>query len=55
MKKGQFNKLYLKGKEGYLLAMKAGPNTILPVSTTEDVNLEFVLSDCTVFVIKLQI
>lgn len=49
MKKGQFNQLYVKGKEGHLLAMKAGLNAILTVSTTENVNFKFVLLDCTSF------
>jgi len=39
MKKGNFDQLYIKGSNGYLLAMQAGPNAILIVSTTKEVRL----------------
>lgn len=46
MKKGEFQQLYIKGKEGYLLVLQAGPNAILTVSTTKDVRLGLIFLDC---------
>ena len=46
MGKGDLDQLYIKGREGYLLVMQAGPNAILLVSTTKDVRLELILLDC---------
>ena len=40
MRKGDFDQLYIKGSEGYLLVMQAGPNAVLTVSTTKDVRLD---------------
>ena len=40
MRKGDFEQLYIKGSEGYLLVMQTGPNTVLTVSTTKDVRLD---------------
>jgi len=45
MRKGDFDQLYIKGIEGYLLVMQAGPNAILLVSTTKDVRLGLILLD----------
>ena len=39
MEKGEFEQLYIRGNEGYLLILQAGPNIILTVSTTKDVRL----------------
>ena len=39
MKKGEFNQLYIKGSNGYILVQQAGPNAILIVSTTKDARL----------------
>jgi len=39
MRKGDFDQLYIKGSEGYLLVMQAGPNAVLIVSTTKAVKL----------------
>ena len=39
MKKGEFDQLYVKGTEGYLLVLQAGPNAVLIVSTTKDIRL----------------
>jgi len=39
MGKGDLDQLYIKGRNGYLLVMQAGPNAILLVSTTKDVRL----------------
>lgn len=46
MKKGDFDQLYIKGSEGYLLVMQAGPDMVLLVSTTKDVRLGLILLDC---------
>ena len=46
MGKGDFDQLYIKGSEGYLLVMQAGPNAVMAVSTTKDVRLGLVLLDC---------
>ena len=46
MKKGNFNETYIKGSEGNLLIMQAGPNAILIVSTMNDVRLGLILLDC---------
>jgi len=45
MRKGDFDQLYIKGSEGYLLVMQAGPNAVLIVSTTKDVRLGLILLD----------
>jgi len=39
MKRGEFDQLYVKGSDGYLLILRAGPNAVLTVSTTKDVRL----------------
>jgi len=39
MGKGSFDQLNIKGSDGYLLVMQAGPNAVLTVSTTKDVRL----------------
>ena len=44
--KGDFDQLYIKGSEGYLLVMQAGPDMVLIVSTTKDVRLGLILLDC---------
>ena len=46
MKKGKFDETYIKGSEGYLLVMQAGPNAILIVSIGKDVRLGSLLLDC---------
>ena len=46
MGKGDFDQLYIKGSEGYLLVMQAGPNAVMAVSTTKDVRLGLILLDC---------
>ena len=46
MGKGDFDQLYIKGQEGYLLVMQAGQNAVLAVSTAKDVRLGLVLLDC---------
>ena len=46
MGKGDFDQFYIKGSEGYLLVMQAGPHAILMVTTTKDVRLGLILLDC---------
>ena len=46
MKEGEFEQLYVRGKEGYLLVLAAGPNAVLAVSTTRDVRLGLIFLDC---------
>ena len=46
MNKGSFDQLYIKGSNGYLLVMQAGPNAVLTVSTTKEVRLGLILLDC---------
>ena len=45
MKKGAFDRLYVKGSNGYLLLQQAGPSAILAVSTTKDVRLGLIFLD----------
>ena len=46
MGKGDFDQLYVKGSDGYLLILQAGPNAVLTVSTTSEVRLGLILLDC---------
>jgi len=46
MDKGEFDQLYVKGSDGYLLVLQAGPNAVLTVSTTKDVRLGLIFLDC---------
>jgi predicted regulator of Ras-like GTPase activity (Roadblock/LC7/MglB family) len=46
MEKGNFEQLYVRGDEGYLLVLQAGPNAVLTVSTTKDVRLGLIFLDC---------
>ncbi len=46
MEKGEFDQLYVKGTEGYLLVLQAGPNAVLTVSTTKEVRLGLIFLDC---------
>ena len=39
MEQGEFEQLYVKGSDGYLLVLSVGPNDVLSVSTTKDVRL----------------
>ena len=40
MAKGTFEQLYLKGKNGYILAKDTGKRTVLMISTTSEVQLD---------------
>ncbi|MFX1320895.1 MAG: roadblock/LC7 domain-containing protein [Promethearchaeota archaeon] len=46
MEKGDFEELYVKGKDGYLIYLQAGPRAVLAVSTTIDVKLGLVFLEC---------
>jgi len=46
MDKGEFDQLYVKGSDGYLLVLQAGSNAVLTVSTTKDVKLGLIFLDC---------
>jgi len=46
MKKGNFEQLFIKGSEGYLIVMQAGLSAVLTISTTNDVRLGLILLDC---------
>jgi predicted regulator of Ras-like GTPase activity (Roadblock/LC7/MglB family) len=46
MEKGDFNELYIKGKDGILIYLQAGPRAVLAVSTTIDVKLGLVFLEC---------
>ena len=46
MNKGDFDQLYIKGSDGYLLILQAGPNAVLTVSADKDVRLGLILLDC---------
>jgi predicted regulator of Ras-like GTPase activity (Roadblock/LC7/MglB family) len=39
MERGDFNELFIKGTEGYLILVQAGPNAVLMLSTSLDVQL----------------
>lgn len=45
MEQGEFEQLYVKGSDGYLLVLPAGHNAILSVSTTKDVRLGLIFLD----------
>ena len=45
MRKGDFEQVYVKGTEGYLLVLAAGLNAVLTVSTTKDVRLGLIFLD----------
>jgi predicted regulator of Ras-like GTPase activity (Roadblock/LC7/MglB family) len=46
MNKGDFDQLYVKGSNGYLLFLQAGPKAVLTVSASLDVRLGLILLDC---------
>jgi predicted regulator of Ras-like GTPase activity (Roadblock/LC7/MglB family) len=46
IKSGEFEQLYIKGRDGYLLVLPAGPNGVLSVSTMKDVRLGLIYLDC---------
>ena len=46
MNKGLFEQIFVRGTDGYLLVLAAGPNAVLTVSTTKDVRLGLIFLDC---------
>ncbi|MFX0024412.1 MAG: roadblock/LC7 domain-containing protein [Candidatus Hermodarchaeota archaeon] len=46
IKHGEFEQLFIRGNDGYLLVLPAGPNGVLSVSTTKDVRLGLIYLDC---------
>jgi len=46
MEKGMLDQIYVKGTDGYLLALQCGPKAILTISTTNDVRLGLIFLDC---------
>lgn len=46
MAKGDFEQIFIKGTDGYLLVLQAGMNAVLTVSTTKDVRLGLIFLDC---------
>jgi hypothetical protein len=46
MQKGDFDQLYIRGSDGYLLVLQAGPNAVLTVSADKDVRLGLILLAC---------
>ncbi len=46
MSKGEFEQVYVRGSNGYLLVLSAGQNAVLTVSTTKDVRLGLIFLDC---------
>ncbi|MHA1293005.1 MAG: roadblock/LC7 domain-containing protein [Promethearchaeota archaeon] len=46
MEKGDFEQILVRGSEGFLLVLAAGPNAVLTVSTTKDVRLGLIFLDC---------
>ncbi|MFX0105639.1 MAG: roadblock/LC7 domain-containing protein [Candidatus Hodarchaeota archaeon] len=46
LKLGDFNELYIKGKNGYLIILQAGENAVLIVSTKIKVQLGVILFKC---------
>jgi len=46
IQRGDFDQLYIRGSDGYLLVLQAGPNAILMVSADKDARLGLILLDC---------
>ena len=46
MERGNFNELFIKGSNGYLILLQAGPHAVLMLSTTLDVQLGLLFFDC---------
>jgi predicted regulator of Ras-like GTPase activity (Roadblock/LC7/MglB family) len=45
MDKGKFNQLFIKGSDGYLVILQAGPNAVLMISTTSNIQLGLLFFD----------
>ncbi|MFW9782478.1 MAG: roadblock/LC7 domain-containing protein [Candidatus Heimdallarchaeota archaeon] len=46
IKSGEFEQLFIRGRDGYLLVIPAGNNAVLSVSTSRDVRLGVIYLDC---------
>ena len=46
IQKGDFDQLYIKGSNSYILILQAGPNAILAVLADTDIRLGLILLDC---------
>jgi len=46
IKSGEFEQLFIQGRDGYLLVLPAGLKAVLSVSTTRDVRLGLIFLDC---------
>ena len=46
IKSGEFEQLFIQGRDGYLMVLPAGPNAVLSVSTTRDARLGLIFTDC---------
>ncbi|MFX1574253.1 MAG: roadblock/LC7 domain-containing protein [Promethearchaeota archaeon] len=46
IKSGEFEYLFIKGRDGYLLVLQAGQNAVLAISTSKDVRLGLIFLDC---------
>jgi predicted regulator of Ras-like GTPase activity (Roadblock/LC7/MglB family) len=46
MENGKFEQLFVKGNDGYLLIMNAGPNAVLTASTRKKVKLGLLIFHC---------
>ncbi len=46
IKRGEFEQLLIRGREGYLFVLPAGLNAVLAVSTLKDIKLGLIYHDC---------
>lgn len=46
LEKGDLEQVFVRGTNGYMLVMAAGPNAVLTVGTTRDVKLGLIFLDC---------
>jgi len=46
IKSGEFEQLFIRGRDGYLIVLPAGRNAVLSISTTRDVRLGLIYLDC---------
>ena len=46
IKRGEFEQLFIRGREGYLVVLPAGLNAVLAVATTRDVKYGLIYNDC---------
>jgi len=46
IKSGEFEQLFIRGRDGTLLVLPTGPNGVLSISTIKDIKLELIYPDC---------